>query len=151
MQEPCMSTQSALALTGFIAWTLALLELMEVIRARLVLTKEVPANGFVPDNAKLSPFMQRPARAHANGLAGLPIVGGPMAAAGPARGRAEPAVEPACGREACRTPPRPQLTEGPPPEECPPCSSACPCCGRWSAATPACCGARCATLARRAG
>lgn len=73
-----MSTPTALALTGFIAWTLALLVLMEIIRAKLVLTKEVPANGFVPDNANLSPFMQRLARAHANGLEGLPIFGGLM-------------------------------------------------------------------------
>lgn len=73
-----MSTPTALALTGFIAWTLALLVLMELIRAKLVLTKEVPANGFVPDNANLSPFMQRLARAHANGLEGLPIFGGLM-------------------------------------------------------------------------
>lgn len=73
-----MSTPTALALTGFIAWTLSLLVLMELIRAKLVLTKEVPANGFVPDNANLSPFMQRLARAHANGLEGLPIFGGLM-------------------------------------------------------------------------
>lgn len=76
-----MSTPTAFALTGFIAWTLALLVLMEVIRAKLVLTKEVPANGFVPDNANLSPFMQRLARAHANCLEGLPIFGGLMLAA----------------------------------------------------------------------
>lgn len=73
-----MSTPTAFALTGFIAWTLALLVLMEVVRAKLVLTKEVPANGFRPDNANLSPFMQRLARAHANCLEGLPIFGGLM-------------------------------------------------------------------------
>ncbi|MCW5609243.1 MAG: MAPEG family protein [Rubrivivax sp.] len=73
-----MSTPTAFALTGFIAWTLALLVLMEVVRAKLVLTKELPANGFRPDNANLSPFMQRLARAHANCLEGLPIFGGLM-------------------------------------------------------------------------
>ena len=73
-----MSTPTAFALTGFMAWTLALLVLMEVVRAKLVLTKEVPANGFRPDNANLSPFMQRLARAHANCLEGLPIFGGLM-------------------------------------------------------------------------
>lgn len=57
-----------LALTGVIAWTLFLLTVMELIRTWLVLTKEVPANGFTADNANLSPFMQRPARAHANCL-----------------------------------------------------------------------------------
>ena len=66
------------ALTGFIAWSLSLLVLMEVIRSKLVLTKSVAANGFTPDNAKLSPFMQRLARAHANCLEGLPIFGGLM-------------------------------------------------------------------------
>ncbi|MBN9008278.1 MAG: MAPEG family protein [Rhizobiales bacterium] len=61
---------------GFIAWTLALLVLMETIRTCLVVTGKVPANGFTPDNRNLSPFMQRLARAHANCLEGLPIFGG---------------------------------------------------------------------------
>ena len=67
---------SLLALLGFIAWTLLLLVLMEVLRTRLVVTGRVPANGFDPGNSRLSPFMQRLARAHAKGLAGLPIFGG---------------------------------------------------------------------------
>ena len=71
-----MSSASAIALTAFIAWTLLLLSLMEVIRAQLVLRGKVPANGFTPDNANLSPFMQRLARAHANCLENLPIFGG---------------------------------------------------------------------------
>ena len=66
------------ALTGFVAWALFLLVLMEVIRSWLVATKVVPANGFNPDNSNLSPFMQRLARAHANCLEGLPIFGGLM-------------------------------------------------------------------------
>lgn len=64
------------ALLGFIGWTLLLLVLMESIRSALVLTGRVPANGFTPDNASLSPFMQRLARAHANCLEGLPLFGG---------------------------------------------------------------------------
>jgi len=67
---------SALALALFIAWTLALLVLMEVLRSRLVLMGRVPSNGFTPDNAKLSPFMQRLARAHANCVESLPLFGG---------------------------------------------------------------------------
>lgn len=67
---------SLLALLGFIVWTLCLLVLMELIRSMLVLSGEVPANGFSPDNANLSPFMQRLARAHANCLEGLPLFGG---------------------------------------------------------------------------
>lgn len=72
-----MST-TLLALFGFLCWTLALLILMEVIRAKLVLTRERPANGFDPGNTTLSPFMQRLARVHANCLEGLPLFGGFM-------------------------------------------------------------------------
>lgn len=71
-----MITPSSLALTGFITWALLLLVLMEFIRSQLVLRRKVPANGFTPDNASLSPFMQRLARAHANCVEGLPIFGG---------------------------------------------------------------------------
>ena len=73
-----MPSPTAVALTGFIAWTLFLLVLMEGIRSKLVVTKTVPASGFTPDNANLSPFMQRLTRAHANCLEGLPIFGGLM-------------------------------------------------------------------------
>ena len=66
------------ALTGFIAWTLFLLVLMEIIRPKLVVTKAMPAKGFQPDNTNLTPLMQRLARAHANCLEGLPIFGGLM-------------------------------------------------------------------------
>jgi uncharacterized MAPEG superfamily protein len=65
-------------LTGFIAWSLFLLVLMEVVRSKLVLTKAVAANAFTPDNSNLSPFMQRLARAHANCIEALPIFGGLM-------------------------------------------------------------------------
>lgn len=67
-----------ISLTGFVAWSLFLLVLMEVLRSKLVLAKAVAANGFTPDNANLSPFMQRLARAHANCVEGLPIFGGLM-------------------------------------------------------------------------
>ena len=73
-----MNSPTAVALTSFIAWTLALLALMEAVRSKMVLAKEVPANGFTPDNTGLSPFMRRLARAHANCLEGLPIFGGLM-------------------------------------------------------------------------
>ncbi|GMO16974.1 MULTISPECIES: MAPEG family protein [unclassified Bradyrhizobium] len=69
------------ALTGFISWALLLLVLMESIRAYLVVTGDVAANGFTPDNSGLSPFMQRLARAHANCVEGLPIFGGLLAIA----------------------------------------------------------------------
>lgn len=66
------------ALVGYIAWTLALLVLMEGIRCKLVATQQVAANGFDPANSNLSPFMQRLARAHANCLEGFPIFAGLM-------------------------------------------------------------------------
>ena len=81
-------SHSLLALTGFIGWTLCLLVTMEVVRSKLVLTGEVPANGFNPDNSNLSPFMQRLARAHANCLEGLPVFGGLLLVA-VAAGKAE--------------------------------------------------------------
>jgi uncharacterized MAPEG superfamily protein len=70
-----MST-SLWVLTALVAWALALLVLMEVLRARLVVSGRVAANAFTPDHAGLSPFMQRLARAHANCIEGLPIFGG---------------------------------------------------------------------------
>lgn len=70
-----MST-SALVLTLFIAWTLLLLVVMEAVRSYLVVAGKIPSNGFTPDNANLSPFMQRLARAHANCLESLPVIGG---------------------------------------------------------------------------
>lgn len=71
-----MFTPSLFALLGFITWALLLLVLMESIRTLLVVRGKAPAGGFTPDNANLSPFMQRLARAHANCIEGLPIFGG---------------------------------------------------------------------------
>lgn len=73
-----MMTPTLYALAGFIAWTLVLLTLMELIRTRLVAAKVVAPNEFVPDNSNLSPFMQRLARAHANCVESLPLFGGLM-------------------------------------------------------------------------
>lgn len=69
-------TTSATVLTLFIAWTLLLLVVMEAERSRLVLTGRRRSNEFTPDNANLSPFMQRLARAHANCVESLPVMGG---------------------------------------------------------------------------
>jgi uncharacterized MAPEG superfamily protein len=66
------------ALTGFILWTLVLLVTLGLARVRLVMTRQVPPNGFRPDNAGLSPFLQRLARAHMNCIEGLPVFGGLM-------------------------------------------------------------------------
>jgi uncharacterized MAPEG superfamily protein len=70
-----MST-SALVLTLFIAWALSLLVLMEVIRSYLVVSGRAKSNEFKPDNANLSPFLQRLARAHANCIESFPMIGG---------------------------------------------------------------------------
>ena len=69
-------SSSLITLIGFLAWALLLLVLMEIIRSQLVLRGKVPANGFTPDNAGLSTFMQRLARAHANCVESLPVFGG---------------------------------------------------------------------------
>jgi len=68
-----MNNVSASVLIGLTAWTLFLLILMELLRSRLILTKAVAANALKPDNANLSPFMQRLARAHANCVESLPV------------------------------------------------------------------------------
>ena len=73
-----MTSPTIVALAGFVIWALALLVLMEAIRTKMVVAKEIAPNGFVPDNANLSPFMQRLARAHANCVEGLPVFGGLM-------------------------------------------------------------------------
>lgn len=76
-----MHGASYFALLGLIGWTLSLLIVMELARTRLVVTKRVAPTEFRPDNANLSPFMQRLARAHANCIEGLPIFGGLLLAA----------------------------------------------------------------------
>ena len=96
---------SALALALFIAWALALLVLMEVLRSHLVLTGRVPSNGFTPDNAKLSPFMQRLARAHANCVESLPLFGGLLLLALPTtQGAQAPGVRLEGGQQAVTDP-----------------------------------------------
>jgi len=71
-----MQTTSALVLTGFIAWTMFLLILMEVLRCGFLVTRTVGPSDFKPDNSNLPPFMQRLARAHANCIESFPIIGG---------------------------------------------------------------------------
>ncbi len=71
-----MTNVSSIVLTLLIAWSLVLLIMMEILRVRLVVTGAVAGPQFRPDNANLSPFMQRLARAHGNCIEGLPIFGG---------------------------------------------------------------------------
>jgi uncharacterized MAPEG superfamily protein len=71
-----MHSNSAIALTLIIGWTLFLLLLMEALRTRYILTKTVASNALKPDNTNLPPFMQRLSRAHANCYESFPIIGG---------------------------------------------------------------------------
>jgi uncharacterized MAPEG superfamily protein len=49
---------------------------MEAARSYRVVTGQTRSNEFRPDNANLSPFLQRLARAHANCVESLPVFGG---------------------------------------------------------------------------
>jgi uncharacterized MAPEG superfamily protein len=71
-----MPNTSVTALTLLIAWALLLVVVMELLRARLVMSGAIAGTEFRPDNANLSPFMQRLARAQSNCVEGLPIFGG---------------------------------------------------------------------------
>ena len=71
-----MNHTSAFVLVAFIAWTLLLLILMELLRCAWIARGKVAANALVPDNTNLSPFLQRLARAHANCVESLPVFGG---------------------------------------------------------------------------
>jgi uncharacterized MAPEG superfamily protein len=69
-------TDSAIALLGFIAWTLLLMLIMESMRSWLVLSGRKRSDSFRIDGSDVSPFAQRLARAHANCYESFPIVGG---------------------------------------------------------------------------
>ena len=71
-----MANASATVLTLLILWALLLLVVMELLRSRLVLAGAIAGPEFKPDNANLSPFMQRLARAQSNCVEGLPLFGG---------------------------------------------------------------------------
>jgi uncharacterized MAPEG superfamily protein len=64
---------SALALTGYAAWTLAFAIAVISYRTGLVLMKKHSANGFDPDGNDVSPFSGRLCRAYANCCENLPV------------------------------------------------------------------------------
>jgi uncharacterized MAPEG superfamily protein len=70
-----MST-SALVVVGYIAWTLALIVLVEIVRTVAVLRKGHAPNGFKTDGSDISPFAHRLTRAHANCYESFPVIGG---------------------------------------------------------------------------
>ena len=69
---------SALALTGYIAWFLALLLTLGGARAATVVTAHRAPNSFKPDGSDMSPFAARLTRAHANCYESFPFLGGTL-------------------------------------------------------------------------
>jgi uncharacterized MAPEG superfamily protein len=72
---------SALALTGFAAWTLLLVLLIGAYRAYFVLSGRRAPNQFDPAGADLTDFARRLSRAHANCYENLPVFGALIAVA----------------------------------------------------------------------
>ena len=66
-------SNSALALLGFVSWTLLLLLGIGLMRSGLVLTGKRAANQFLPDGSDVSGFSNRLCRAHANCFENLPV------------------------------------------------------------------------------
>ena len=69
---------SALALTGYIVWFLALLLTLGGARAAAVVTAHRAPNSFKPDGSDMSPFAARLTRAHANCYESFPFLGGTL-------------------------------------------------------------------------
>ncbi|MBT8450653.1 MAG: MAPEG family protein [Deltaproteobacteria bacterium] len=63
---------SALALVGYVAWTILLASTIVFYRTALVLKKERAANDFLPSGEDVSPFSNRLCRAQANCFENLP-------------------------------------------------------------------------------
>ena len=68
-------SQSAIALTGFAAWTLFLVLLIGLYRSYFVFTGKRASNQFDPTGADVGDFSRRLCRAHANCYENLPIFG----------------------------------------------------------------------------
>ncbi|MDH3646957.1 MAG: MAPEG family protein [Gammaproteobacteria bacterium] len=66
-------SNSALALLGFVSWTMLLLIMIGGMRSLLVLTGKRAANSFLPDGSDVSSFSNRLCRAHANCYENLPL------------------------------------------------------------------------------
>lgn len=67
---------SALALVGYVAWSLLLSVWIVGLRTVLVLTKKRAANDFDPSGSDVSEFSGRLCRAHANCYENLPMFAG---------------------------------------------------------------------------
>lgn len=67
---------TALAVLGYIGWTLVLIVMNEALRSYVVLSGRKAPSSFSPDGSDVSPFAHRLARAHANCYESFPIIGG---------------------------------------------------------------------------
>ncbi|HEY8607935.1 MAG TPA: MAPEG family protein [Noviherbaspirillum sp.] len=67
---------SALAVLGYVGWTLILIIGIEIHRSVVVLREHRPPNSFRPDGSDVSAFAHRLARAHANCYESFPLIGG---------------------------------------------------------------------------
>ena len=66
-------TPSAIALTGYVLWTLLLLLGIGALRGSLALAGQREPNSFGVDGSDVSPFSNRLCRAHANCYENLPV------------------------------------------------------------------------------
>lgn len=67
---------TALALTGYVFWTLLLVGGIVGWRSYLTLTGRHPGYTYRPDGMDVSPFMERLCGAHANCCESFPLLGG---------------------------------------------------------------------------
>lgn len=67
---------TAIALLGYIGWTLFLIVAIEIARVYLVVAKDYLATQFKPDGTDVSPLMNRLCLTHANCVEHFPIFGG---------------------------------------------------------------------------
>jgi len=67
---------TAIALLGYISWTIVLLGVLAGNRAAAMLSAKRAINSFAPDGKDVSPLSHRIARAHANCYECFPIIGG---------------------------------------------------------------------------
>jgi hypothetical protein len=69
---------TALAVSGLVAWYLLLLLIIWSSRVYLSVVEGRPANGFANDGSDVGPFSERLCRAHANMYEGAPYLLGPL-------------------------------------------------------------------------
>lgn len=68
-------TPTAVALLGFVAWTILLVLMLAVVRTGLVFAGKKKSNEFKPSGEDLEGFGSRLTRAHSNCYENLPIAG----------------------------------------------------------------------------